>query len=680
MANPKCVAVIQARMGSKRFPGKVLMPIIEDVSVLTFLIDRLLLCRSLDEIIVATTTSAEDDVITEERLGRPIKVLRGSEENVLERYLQAAEASTADVVVRVTADCPLVDPSVVDSLVRILIADSLDYATNTLPPTYPDGLDVEVFTKDALSLAHELSHDLDQREHVTSILRTDSRFSSKNLIFDVNLEFLRVTIDYKIDLEVVRNVVQKFYPRIDFGIEDIYNLWKSDPDIFQANKRLIRNSGAIMSVNQKYWSRAKNAIAGGNHLLSKRPDMFLPGAWPTYFEKCSGIKVTDYNQNDFLDFSLMGVGCCSLGYDNLAVQTAVHRAVDSGVMSTLNCFEEVRLAERLIDLHPWADKARFARTGGEINSVAVRMARRATSRSKVVVCGYHGWHDWYLAVNLGQPNGLKEHLLDGLDPGGVPHHLEGSCIAIRHGDSDQLKQVVGNGDIAAVVIEPCRNDPVDREFLVVARELCNKKGTILIFDECTSGFRKNFGGIHLETGVNPDVATFGKALGNGFAITALLGTEAVCNDSESSFMSSTFWTERIGPCAALATLDEMERIRSWESISNYGKHVRKVWKDAADLNKVPLRYSGIDAIPSFQFESEHHQIFKTYLTQQFLKSGILASNLHYASSAHCFESLAIYREIFDSIFFAVAESINANINPSALLDGLPSSSGFGRLN
>ena len=301
-------------------------------------------------------------------------------------------------------------------------------------------------------------------------------------------------------------------------------------------------------------------------LLSKRAEMFLPEQWPAYFTRAKGCKVWDLDGNEYTDMSIMGVGTNILGYGHTEVDAAVRQTVDAGNMSTFNCPEEVHLAERLVELHPWADMARLARSGGEANAIAVRIARAAVGKDKVAVCGYHGWHDWYLAANLGDEENLAGHLLPGLEPNGVPTSLRGTVFPFIYNNYAQLEALVKAHDIGVIKMEVVRNKGPEDNFLHKVRELATAHGIVLIFDECTSGFRQTFGGLHKLYGVEPDMAVFGKALGNGYAISATIGRREIMEAAQSTFVSSTFWTERIGPTAALKTLEVMQRLRSWDSL------------------------------------------------------------------------------------------------------------------
>ena len=316
--------------------------------------------------------------------------------------------------------------------------------------------------------------------------------------------------------------------------------------------------------------------------------MFLPDQWPAYFSRARGCTVWDLDGQAYTDMSIMGIGTNTLGYGHPEVDAAVHATVEAGNMSTFNCPEEVALAERLIEIHPWADMARFARAGGEINAVAIRIARAAAGRDNVAICGYHGWHDWYLAANLGDDQNLAGHLLPGLDPNGVPQTMKGTIFPFNYNDMEGLEALVRDHDIGVIKMEVSRNMGPTDGFLEKVRALASTKGIVLVFDECTSGFRQTFGGLHKMYGVEPDLAVFAKALGNGYAISAVIGRREVMAAAQTTFISSTFWTERIGPTAALKTLEVMEHERSWEQITRTGLTIRKGWQALADSHGLTI--------------------------------------------------------------------------------------------
>jgi len=417
------------------------------------------------------------------------------------------------------------------------------------------------------------------------------------------------------------------------------------------------------------WKRAKNVIPGGTMLFSKNPDLFLPKFWPSYFEKTKGCNVWDLEGIKYFDFSMMGVGTNILGYSRNEVDDAVRKVIDKGNMSSLNSREEILLAEKLIQMHPWAGKARFARTGGEAAAIAVRIARAATGKDKVAICGYHGWHDWYLSANLSNSQNLNTHLMRNLPIEGVQRNLKNSVFVFEYNNFDQLKQIVSQNNIGTVIMEVSRNEPPKKNFLENVRKLTKNKNIVLIFDECTSGFRETFGGLHLKYKINPDIVTFGKALGNGYAVNAVLGTESVMDYANSTFISSTFWTERIGSVAGLKTLEIMEKIESWKTISSLGKKIKVKWEALARKHKLKLTIQGLDALPRFDFDNKNNLYYKTFISQEFLKKRILASNSIYICTEHNINMFNNYFNILDKIFFTIKRSIEDRLDPAELLNG-----------
>ncbi len=436
-----------------------------------------------------------------------------------------------------------------------------------------------------------------------------------------------------------------------------------------------------MNKGQELWKKAKNLIPSGNMLLSKNPDLYLPDLWPCYFSEASGIEVKDLDGNTFKDFSSMSVGACSLGYGNEEIDSAVIEAVTKGVMSSLNCPEEVQLAERLIDINPWASQVRFARTGGEANAVSIRIARAYTGKDKIAFCGYHGWHDWYLSANIEDESKLDDHLLPGLSATGVPRNLKGSTLPFEYNNIKQFEKIVEANDIAAVKMEVVRSMPPKGDFLKRIREICTKKNIVLIFDECTSGFRETFGGVHIKYGVTPDLCMFGKALGNGYAITAVVGKEKIMQAAEKTFISSTFWTERIGPTAALKSLEIIERTRNWEHITNIGKSIKRGWLEIAKKYVyLRIQISGIDALATFSIESSDWLKYKTYITQEMLAQGYLASNTVYSSGSHNKEDVSGYLKALDRIMETINNCEAGIQDIHSLLKTPVCQTGFRRLN
>ena len=695
----KVIAIIQARTSSSRLPGKVLEDVGGDPMVV-YQLKRLKRCRSLDQICLATSNDPSDDTLSRLVSNAGFFVFRGDLHDVLDRFYMCAKQQDANIVVRLTGDCPLTDPELVDEIVDAFVAQDLDYLANSVDDSslsVPDGFDIEVFSTHALKLAFTSAKLQSQREHVTPWLRTkDANIKWSNFCHEPSRPYYRVTVDDQTDLSLVRNIVNALSPTNPcFGVDDVVQYLKENPAMANSNISTQRNEGYLKSlsddraafdaissispVGTQLWNRAKRLIPGGNMLLSKRPEMYLPNNWPSYFKKSKGCKVWDIDGRELIDMSIMGIGTNILGYGHPEVDEVVASVVQDGNMSTLNCPEEVWLAERLVELHPWSDMVRFARSGGEANAIAVRIARAATGRDAIAICGYHGWHDWYLASNLQNQSRLEEHLLPGLEPNGVPKGLAGTIHPFSYNRIDQLQQIISNYDLAAVKMEVQRSTPPDPGFLEKVRSLCSSKGIVLIFDECTSGFRESLGGLHLKYGVNPDMAMFGKALGNGYAITATVGTRAVMEAAQSTFISSTFWTERIGPSAALKTLEIMEREQSWDFITSAGLSLRAGWQSLADKYQLEIIHYGLPSLCGFSFKSSSSLAYKTLISQEMLKLGYLAGTSCYTCMSHTPQVISDFIVALDPVFSMISECESGR-SIQDLLDGPICHSGFKRLN
>ncbi|MBK8857786.1 MAG: aminotransferase class III-fold pyridoxal phosphate-dependent enzyme [Opitutaceae bacterium] len=429
------------------------------------------------------------------------------------------------------------------------------------------------------------------------------------------------------------------------------------------------------------YRRAKHRIPGGTQLLSKRPEMFLPDNWPAYYRRAQGCTVWDLDDRPYVDFTSCGIGCCLLGYADETVNAAVTRRIADGSMCTLNSPDEVELADRLCRLHPWAEQVRYTRCGGEAMAVAVRIARAATGRSTVAFCGYHGWSDWYLAANVGERTALNGHLLAGLDPAGVPPGLGGSALPFRYqqiGDLEAILAAQPNG-IAAIVMEPMRLEAPRGDFLVRVRQLADRHGAVLIFDEITAGWRSHHGGIHLTLGVNPDIAVFAKAMSNGFPMAAIIGRTAVMEAAQQSFISSTYWTEAIGPAAALATITRLAETDAAAHIRRIGTQTAAGWRTLGERHGLKLRSAGIPALCSFAFDHGADSLpLMTLFTQEMLARGFLANGLFYPTLAHTPAIVEQYLAAVDAVFAMLRTHLDRH-DVAAALRGPVVHTGFARL-
>jgi glutamate-1-semialdehyde 2,1-aminomutase len=693
--------IIQARMGSSRLPGKMTAPLAGGEGALRIMLRRLTRSRFGDSIVVATTILAEDDALAALCGRLMVPCYRGSPNDVLDRCHSAYLAhGPAQAIARLTGDCPLHDPAIVDSVIERFLGENVDYAANLAPPTWPDGLDVEVFGPDLLETMWREARLPSEREHVTQfVYNHPDRFRTLNVVNDADLSDKRWTLDEPEDLEFIRAVLGELGDG-SWGYRDVLRVLAIKPELEAINSLHRRNEGLEKSKREEaarpappppapwegrgreLYQRAKRVIPGGTQLLSKRPEMYLPDGWPAYYSRARGCEVWDLDGRHYFDFTNMSVGACPLGYADPDVDAAVREAIARGNMSTLNAPEEVELAELLIELHPWAGGVRYARGGGEAMAVAVRIARAATGRDRVAICGYHGWHDWYLSVNLGDNTGLDGHHLPGLDPTGTPRALKGTAATFMAGDLDALEAIVRrHGDqLAAVVMEPLRNDLPPPGYLGRVRELAHSCGALLVFDEVSAGFRLCCGGSHLALGVNPDIAVLAKGMSNGYPMGAVFGTGEAMSGAQKSFISSTYWTDRLGPAAALACIRKYRALKAHERQKAVGEKLLAGWEALGRKHGLPIHAGGIPALAHFSIAGEWGRAARTLFAKLMLEGGYLAGPGVYPTWAHTEDLADAYLAIADRAFERIAGIGLSEKLPDALAPCGVAHSGFRRLN
>lgn len=437
-----------------------------------------------------------------------------------------------------------------------------------------------------------------------------------------------------------------------------------------------------MGKGQELYIEAKKIIPGGTQLLSKRPEMFLPDIWPAYYSKAHGCEVWDLDGNHFFDVSYMGIGANVLGYSNDEVDSAAKEAIDCSSMCTLNAPEEVYLARKLLQLHPWAGGVRYAKTGGESMSLAVRIGRSHSRKDTVLFCGYHGWHDWYLSANLDAPDALNDHHIPGLEPLGVPSSLIATAIPFHYNDVVEFESIVNQyrDTIGVIVMEPIRNDPPDAVFMNTVLSTARELGAVVVFDEITAGFRLCAGGSHMALGYIPDIAVFAKGMSNGYPMAAIIGKKNIMESAQDTFISSTYFTERVGLAATLKCIEIYERDRVWEKQILFGKQIKVGWETLASKNKIQISIGGMDPLPHFSFMYPDSLAHKTFFIQEMLSQGFLASTAFYVSAAHTEEILADYMKAVDRIFDQMHTIHENNRSIETYLHGPVCHSGFGRLN
>jgi glutamate-1-semialdehyde 2,1-aminomutase len=434
-------------------------------------------------------------------------------------------------------------------------------------------------------------------------------------------------------------------------------------------------------TGQDLYRAAKQRIPGGTQLLSKRPEQFLPENWPAYYSRAKGAQVWDLDGNMYYDMSYNGIAACILGAADPEVEEAVIAAVKAGSMSTLNSPDEVELADLLCELHPWAEMVRYARCGGEAMAIAVRVARAHSGRDRVAFCGYHGWHDWYLAANLAEDHALDGHLLPGLEPKGVPRCLRGTALPFRYNHLEELAALVDQygPELGAIVMEPVRNMDPEPGFLPGVREIADRIGAVLVIDEVSVGWRLITGGAHLVYGLEPDIAVFAKAISNGYPMAAIIGKRDVMQSAQSTFISSTYWTDRIGPAAALATIHKHRRCNVARHLGRIGQMVRDGWQIAAARAGLPIEIGGLVPMSAFAIQHPQAQAASTLFTQMMLHKGYLATRTFDTTYAHTDQIIEEYLQAAEETFFVMAQALDKG-NVTDLLEGPIATTGFARLN
>ena len=660
------VAIVQARMGSSRLPGKVLADIAGE-PMLWRVVTRLGRSRTIRQIMVATSIAPGDDAVAEFCRAREIACYRGSEDDVLDRYYRAAESCGAEIVVRITADCPLIDAEVVDRVVAEFFSMGCDYASNTLSATYPDGLDTEVFSYAALAKAWKEARLGAEREHVTPYIRSSKCFRVAGVEYcgDADAGRLRWTVDEPRDLDFVRAVYTHFRGRDDFGFHDILNAMKEEPTMAKLNGAIARNEGYYKSfadeapvpvqkrkLGRSYELKAKaeRLIPSCSQTFSKGPSQFVQGVAPVFLARGDGSRVWDVDDNEYIDYP-MALGPVILGHNYPAVTEAVTRQLQNGSAFSLPHPLEVEIAELLVDLIPCAEMARFGKNGSDVTSAAVRVARAYTSRDLIACCGYHGWQDWYIGTTTRRR--------------GVPQAVQELTLTFDYNNSESLARLFAEHPdrIAAVIMEPVGvQDPLPG-FLPQVADLARRHGALLIFDEVVTGFRVALGGAQQHYGVTPDLACFGKALANGFPLSAIVGNRAVMELFDEIFFSFTFGGEAISLAAAKATIHEMRE-------KNVIAHLWKQGQRLKDGYHVLARRYGLEKMTECQglpphtvavFRDARGQeslTMKSLFMQECLKRGVLFSGVQNICFSHTAadidQTLRVYRSAMEILAEAIA--------------------------
>jgi glutamate-1-semialdehyde aminotransferase/spore coat polysaccharide biosynthesis protein SpsF (cytidylyltransferase family) len=660
------VAIIQARMNSTRLPGKVLANIAGQ-PMLWQVVNRVRRASTLRQVVVATSTAAADDAVAAFCRAHEIECYRGSESDVLDRYYQAAKSLGAEIVVRITGDCPLIDAAMIDDVVRVFLAERCDYASNTLRATYPDGLDTEVFSFAALEKTWREARLGAEREHVTPYLRNSGCFRVSSVEYRGKnaVGGLRWTVDEPCDLAFVRAFYEHFDGRGYFGFHDILQSLNEEPTMAKLNSAGARNEGYYKSflnepavpaqtrdLSRSYQLKAKaeRLIPGCSQTFSKAPSQFVQSVAPVFLARGSGSHVWDVDDNEYIDYP-MALGPVILGHNFPAVTEAMTRQVQDGCTFSLPHPLEVEVAEMLVGIIPCAEMVRFGKNGSDVTAAAVRVARAYTGRELIACCGYHGWQDWYIGTTTRRR--------------GVPRAVQELTLTFEYNNSESLARLFAQypGQIAAVIMEPIGvQDPLPG-FLRQVAALTRSDGALLVFDEMVTGFRVALGGAQEHFGITPDLACFGKAIANGFPLSAVVGRRDVMALFNEIFFSFTFGGEAVSLAAAKATIEVMRERDVIAHLWEQGQRLKDGYQVLAREYGLEKRTEcqGLPPHTVALFRDEAGQeslLLKSLFMQECLKRGVLFSGVQNICFSHSpadiDTTLRVYRSAMEILARAVA--------------------------
>jgi len=582
---PKVVIFIQARMSSTRLPGKVMKKVLGK-ELLLHMVNRVKRAKTVDEIVVITSTNNRDNQIVDLCVQNNIKYYRGKEENLLDRHYQAAKIYNADFVVKIPSDCPLTDPNIIDQVISFWLEnqDKYDYVSNYHPPTFPDGLDVEGCPFSVLEIAWREAKKPYEREHTMPFIWDNpQRFRVGNITNPLGNMFLthRWTIDYQEDFLFLKRVFEEFENKPNFQMEDILTLLKEKPEIAKINQKYLgvnwyKNVEGKLKTVPSYLYRkdkplklkkslellkkSKKIIPCATQTLSKGYTQWSVGASPLFIKSAKGCEVYDVDGNAYIDYG-MALGPFILGYADPDVNLAVKEQLKKGTMFTLPHPLEIKAAELIIESVPCAEMVRFGKNGSDATTVAVKLARAYTGKEKIIVCGYHGWHDWYIITTERDA--------------GIPKRMKDLTISLKYNDLDSLKKVVSKhkGEISGLIMEPVGAVPPKNNFLEEVRKITKANNIVLIFDELFTGFRWSMGGAQQYFNVTPDLACFGKAAANGFPVSFVAGRKDIMKKLEEVFFSFTYGGETLSLVAIVETIKKLKEKKVHQHIENLGGYL-----------------------------------------------------------------------------------------------------------
>ena len=624
----KIVCIIQARLNSKRLPRKVLMDI-EGKTCIERVIERIKKSKLIDEVWLATTYLNVDRSLKKICDLKKIYYFQGSVSNVLSRFYKILKITNASYIVRITADCPIIDWRIIDKMIKEIKIKKCDYFSNTIQRTFPDGLDVEIFSASTLKKTYYSAKHPFLKEHVTPYMHGKASKSFKVGSFNIQ-QFLykkdysnyRITLDRKEDLNLIREIYSQLN---DFcSWKEVIKLIEKKPYLKKINNHIKLNEGSRIDMRslKKFKSfkqsnflfrKAIKIIPTASQTFSKSYLQWPLNVSPLFLKRGKGCHIIDVDDNKYIDY-LLALMPIILGYANKEVDQAVYRQARQGNILSLSHPKEIELSEKLIKMIPYAEMVKFSKNGSDVLSAAVRLARASTNRDLIAVSGYHGWHDWYIGSTTRNF--------------GIPKAVRNLTKKFNFNDINSLKKVLGKNaeKFAAIVLEPDTFDKPDITFLKEVREICDKYGIVLVFDEIICGFRTKFGGAAKKYKVLPDLGCFGKAMANGYPLAALVGKKKLMQKLGDVFVSGTFAGELLSIEACLKTIEILERDNVIEKLEKLGNFLK------TELNKQLIQQGLSDEVlfegnnwwPRLNIKNTkiNKNIFSSLLRQEIISSGL----------------------------------------------------------
>jgi len=664
MKKIKNLLVIQARMGSERLPGKVLLKL-GKISILEWVIRASKKIRDIDDIIVATTSLKEDRLIEKLCSDKGISLFKGENTDVLSRIYKAVKKKNPKNVIRITGDCPFLDPEICNQVLFLHDNTKADYTSNTIPITWPDGLDCEVMKFSALKKAKYSAKLPSDREHVTKWIKNNQNiFNIQSLIcpFKDFYKF-RLTIDFESDYKLMKEIVKKFSDHQPIPYLSIIDYLKKNPKVLKINKKIKRDVIQIKNVNKdikssafikkkffnstKLFNETKKIISLGSQTFSKSYINWPKGNSPLFLTHGQGGKVWDVDGNEYVDL-VCGLLPVILGYCDEDIDYAIREQLNRGISFSLATSLEKKLALKLKQHIPSAEQVRFSKNGSDVTTAAIRLARFLTKRERIVVCGYHGWHDWFISSTSMNR--------------GIPNQVQRLTHTIKYNSTKDLEKIFSRypEQVAAVIMEPANYEKPKESYLNEVKKIIKKNKAILIFDEMCTGFRFSLGGAQSFFNVTPDLSCFGKSMGNGMPIAALVGKKKYMQHIDKIFFSGTFGGESLSLIAALAVIEKMEKEFVVDYLWKFGRNLKVKVNQLINkykLNKF-IKLKGYDPWILLNFlDYKNYTKFQlmTLFKSLMIKNGVLISNSHNICFAHNKANLETILNAYEMSFSKISE-------------------------